>query len=305
MVAGALAAFLGRRTLAPVARLTATAEQVAATRDLAHRIVEDRTDELGRLATSFNTMLGALQKSQSAQRQLVADASHELRTPLSSLKTNVEVLHRIGELDPVDRDALLRSIVTQLDELASLVGDVVELARGDEPLPELVDVRLDRLAGHAVERARRHWPTRVFTVVQAPVLVRGVPARLDRAIANLLDNAAKFSPPGGLVDVILRANGTLTVTDRGPGIDPADLPNVFDRFYRAADARRLPGSGLGLAIVRQVAEAHGGSVTLDNDPDGGTRATFSVPIIAVDLEAEQPLDSADVLHLAFRNAPDT
>jgi two-component system sensor histidine kinase MprB len=291
-IAGGLAAVLAKRTLHPVARLTAAAEQVAATRDLAHRIVEDRADELGRLAVSFNTMLGALEKSQKAQRQLVADASHELRTPLSSLKTNVEVLNRIGELSANDRVAVLRSIVTQLDELASLVGDVVELARGDEPMPEFVDVRLDRLVTHAVERAQRHWPDRLFVGTHAPVLVSGIPARLDRAVANLLDNAAKFSPPGGLIEVELTAAGALKVTDRGPGISEDDLPNVFDRFYRATDARRLPGSGLGLAIVKQVADAHNGTIALDNAPDGGARATLQIPV-----ESEPQ----DILHLAIRD----
>ncbi|HEX3814082.1 MAG TPA: HAMP domain-containing sensor histidine kinase [Mycobacteriales bacterium] len=284
-VAGGLAFLFGRRTLTPVARLTAAAEQVAATRDLAHRIVEDRGDELGRLAISFNTMLGALQKSQSAQRQLVADASHELRTPLASLRTNVEVLNRVAELDPADRTAVLRSILTQLDELASLVGDVVELARGDEPAPEFVDIRFDLLVSHAVERAERHWPALTFVGGQAPVLVRGVPARLDRAIANLLDNAAKFSPAGATVTVELRSDGTLTITDHGPGIAAADLAFVFDRFYRAADARRLPGSGLGLAIVKQVADVHQAAVDLRNAPGGGTRATFALPVIPVELSA--------------------
>jgi two-component system sensor histidine kinase MprB len=297
VVAGGLAALLGRRTLTPVARLTAAAEQVAATRDLAHRIVEERTDELGRLSISFNTMLGALQKSQSAQRQLVADASHEMRTPLASLRTNVEVLHRLAELEPADRDAALHSIVTQLDELASLVGDVVELARGDEPAPEFVDVRLDQLVSHAVDRARRHWPAVTFADSQAPVLVRGIPARLDRAIANLLDNAAKFSPAGSTVAVELGLDGTLTVTDHGPGIAPSDLPSVFDRFFRAADARGLPGSGLGLAIVKQVADVHGAAVGLRNVPDGGTCATLA--ITPVDLGS----DSAEFLHLTFRNTP--
>lgn len=304
LLAGGLAAFLGRRTLLPVERLTAAAEQVAATRDLAHRIVEDRTDELGRLAISFNTMLSALEKSQAAQRQLAADASHELRTPLASLRTNVEVLHRVDELDPEDRTAILKSIVTQLDELAGLVGDVVELARGDESTPEMGDVRLDHLVAHAAARAQRHWPALHFTGLQAPILVRGISARLDRAVSNLLDNAAKFSPPGGTVRAELTTDGAVIITDQGPGIAAADLPYVFDRFYRSPEARGLPGSGLGLAIVKQVADAHGGTVTLQNAPGGGVRATFTVPVITVDLNSDHPADD-DVLHLSLRNTPYT
>lgn len=302
LLAGGLAAFLGRRTLQPVERLTAAAEQVAATRDLAHRIVEDRTDELGRLAISFNTMLSALEKSQAAQRQLAADASHELRTPLASLRTNVEVLHRVDELDPEDREAILTSIVTQLDELAGLVGDVVELARGDESTPEMSDVRLDHLVAHAAQRAGRHWPGLRFTGLQAPILVRGISARLDRAVSNLLDNAAKFSPPGGTVRAELHTDGALVITDQGPGIAAADLPFVFDRFYRSPEARQLPGSGLGLAIVKQVADAHGGTVTLENAPGGGVRATFTLPVITVDLDSNQPA-AGEVLSL--RNSPHT
>jgi two-component system sensor histidine kinase MprB len=268
-----LAVFLSRlatRTaIRPVAQLTATAEHVATTRDLSRRIETDGNDEVSRLAHAFNTMLEALQRSQHAQRRLVADASHELRTPLTSLRTNMEVMARGGPPDAGDRDRLRRDVVVQLEELTELVGDLVELARDDEPeAPPDEDIAFDDLVAGAIERARRHAPGVRFEPELEATLVRGVPARLDRAVANLLDNAAKWSPPGGVVEVRLR-DGELTVRDHGPGIAPDDRTLVFERFYRAAEARGRPGSGLGLAIVRQVAESHGGSVTAeDADGDG-------------------------------------
>ncbi|HWK25880.1 MAG TPA: HAMP domain-containing sensor histidine kinase [Solirubrobacter sp.] len=255
-----------RTAIRPVAQLTATAEHVASTRDLSRRIAAQGEDEVSRLATSFNTMLEALERSQRAQRALVADASHELRTPLTSLRTNFEVLARGGPPDPDDRDRLRADLVAQLEELTTLVGDLVELARDDEPdAPAFEDVRLDAVIAAALERARRHAPDVAFSAELEPTLVRGVPARLDRAVANLLDNAAKWSPA---VEVRLRA-GELTVRDHGPGIPEADRARVFDRFYRSDAARGRPGSGLGLAIVRQVAESHGGSVVAEAADGGG------------------------------------
>jgi two-component system sensor histidine kinase MprB len=269
--------FVVRRTIRPVARLTDAAEQIAQTRDLTTRIEDYGDDELGRLASTFNTMLDALEKSLGQQRQLILDASHELRTPLASLRTNVEVLHDVDRLSVEQRRALLDGIVTQLDELTGLVADVVELARGDAPESALENVALDDLVSHAVDRARRHWPNLVFDCAVEPVVVRGIPARLDRAVANLLDNAGKFSPSGGVVDVRLDQNGTLTVADVGPGIPEAALGHVFDRFYRADEARALPGSGLGLSIVKQVVDGHGGTVSLGNRESGGTVASLWLP----------------------------
>jgi two-component system, OmpR family, sensor histidine kinase MprB len=272
-----LAWLVSRTALAPVGRLTSAAAEIAATRDLTHRIAVTRRDELGRLAASFNSMLDALQSSIAAQRQLVADASHELRTPLASLRTNVEILHDVDRLPPEARREVIDGIVRQLEELTALVGDVVELARGDEPVAHFEEVSLDRLVAHAVDRARRHWPGLRFQLVTSPVVVRAVPNRLDRAVANLLDNASKFSPAGGVVEVALFADGRLVVRDSGPGVPADALPHVFDRFFRADDARALPGSGLGLAIVKQVVERHGGSVALGNAPGGGAVATLTVP----------------------------
>jgi two-component system, OmpR family, sensor histidine kinase MprB len=272
----------------PVQTLTETAEQVAATRDLTVRIPAQGNDELGRLAATFNTMLDALERSHGAQRQLVMDASHELRTPLASLRTNVEVLHDVDRLEPVQREALLAGIVTQLDELTGLVADVVELARGEASPAEHDDVALDELVANAVERARRHWPALTFRLQTAPVTVRGVSRRLDRAVANMLDNAGKFSPPGGVVDVVLGSDAALTVADRGPGVPPEALPHVFDRFYRADEARGLPGSGLGLAIVQQVVEGHGGVITLVNRDGGGAVARLQLPALPPSEPEERP-----------------
>jgi two-component system sensor histidine kinase MprB len=258
-----------RTAVRPVAQLTATAEHVASTRDLSQRIAAQGDDEVSRLARAFNTMLAALEHSQTAQRRLVADASHELRTPLTSLRTNLEVLARGGPPEAGDRERLRRDLIGELESLTELVADLVELARDEEPeAPSAEDVSLDQLVAGAVERARRRCPGVSFEAELEPALVHGVPARLDRAVANLLDNAAKWSPPGGTVEVRLR-DGELTVRDHGPGIAEADRPRVFDRFYRADEARGRPGSGLGLAIVRQVAEGHGGSVSAEAAHGGG------------------------------------
>jgi two-component system sensor histidine kinase MprB len=218
-------------------------------------------------------MLGALEESTNAQRQLVADASHELRTPLTSLRTNFEVLMSDRELDPDERRRLLDDVVEQIGEMTALIAELIELARGDQLPGEPEDVRLDLLAAGAVERVRRDRPGVTFNTELRESVVRGVPASLERAIGNVLDNAAKWSPPGAEVDVGV-VDGTVTVRDQGPGIADEDLPHVFDRFYRSSSARTLPGSGLGLAIVRQVAEAHGGSVVAERAEGGGTLITL-------------------------------
>jgi two-component system, OmpR family, sensor histidine kinase MprB len=273
-VAAALGLLVSRAALAPVRRLTETTEAVTETRDLSQRIESTGTskDELGRLATSFNTMLGALEESNRAQRQLVADASHELRTPLTSLRTNIEVLARENELPPEERERLLEDVVEQIGEMTVLIGELIELARESRPdavAEPAAEVRLDLLAADAVERARRNRPSVEFTTDLQESLVHGAPSTIERAVANLLDNAAKWSPPGGTVEVAVR-DGEVAVRDHGPGIDDEDLPFVFDRFYRARSARGMPGSGLGLAIVKQVAETHGGTVVAERPEGGGT-----------------------------------
>jgi two-component system, OmpR family, sensor histidine kinase MprB len=279
-LAAALGLLVSRAALVPVRRLTGAAERVAATQDLSHRIEGERDDELGRLAASFNTMLAALERSQLAQRQLVSDASHELRTPLTSVGANLDALAMGDRLDPSERARVVAAARAQLRELGVLVGDLVDLSKTEIEGVELEDVRLDLAAAGALERAHLHAPQCRFSLDAEPCLVRAAPARLDRAIANLLDNAVKWGPAAGPVEVEVRG-GRLEVRDHGPGIAAEDLPRVFDRFYRAPEARARPGSGLGLAIVRQVAETHGGTVHAVNDPAGGARLTLELPPLAM------------------------
>jgi two-component system, OmpR family, sensor histidine kinase MprB len=272
-IAVALGLAVSKAALAPVGRLTAATENVTETGDLSERIDASGRDELSRLARSFNTMLGALEESTRAQRQLVADASHELRTPLTSLRTNIEVLASDRALPKGERERLLNDVVEQLGEMTTLIAGLIDLARGEQPLAEPEEVRLDLVVADAVERARRDRPAVSFSADIVESVVHGVPSNIERAVANLLDNAAKWSPSNGEVEVKVRP-GEVVVRDHGPGIDDADLPHVFDRFYRARSARGMPGSGLGLAIVRQVADAHGGTVVAERPEDGGTRITL-------------------------------
>ena len=277
-LAAGLGVLVARATVAPVARLTGAAERVTATGDLSHRIETKGEDELARLAASFNAMLAALERSQDAQRQLVADASHELRTPLTSIRANLELLERARGLPVDERAQILAGARGQLEELTVLIGDLVDLARpGEQLVEEPEDLRLDELVHEAVQRARRHAGAGIDFAVQAdPCVVRGSRAGLHRAVSNLLDNAVKWSPAGATVHVRV-ADGEVAVQDEGPGIAAGDLPHVFDRFYRAANARGLPGSGLGLAIVRQIAEAHGGTVRADAAEGGGALLRLRLP----------------------------
>jgi two-component system sensor histidine kinase MprB len=266
-----------RRTLAPVRDLTAAAEEVAATRDLAHRIsVAEGDDELARLAAAFNSMLAALERSQSAQRRLVADASHELRTPLTSLRANLDLFLRAQELPEAEREAMRRDLVLALRELSVLVDDLVEAAREESPLEaerdllDLADVVRDALA-----QAGRLHPAVVFEAALEPTPLVGDRGRLGRAVSNLLDNAARYAPAATMVEVALRG-AVLTVRDHGPGIAAGDLPHVFDRFYRAVGARSAPGNGLGLAVVKAAAESHGGRVAATQAPGGGALLTVDL-----------------------------
>jgi two-component system sensor histidine kinase MprB len=258
-LAALLGGFVGRSALRPVRRLMRGTRYVAATQDLSQRVEAIGDDELAGLARSFNAMLDSLAESRRAQRQLIADASHELRTPLTTVQANVELLSRASELPPEERAQLREDLLSQLRELTALVGDLVELAREHPPEADLEELELDVLVAGCVERVRARGNGVELQCALAPCRVRGDRVRLERAVMNLLDNARKWSPPGSSVYVTV-ADGAVVVRDEGPGIDAADLPYVFDRFYRSADARRLPGSGLGLAIVRQVAEMHGGAV---------------------------------------------
>ncbi|HEV3229226.1 MAG TPA: HAMP domain-containing sensor histidine kinase [Solirubrobacteraceae bacterium] len=275
-LAAVLATSIGRAALAPIARFVRRTEAVSGALDGSQRLEEGGASELSRLAGAFNHTLEALERSVAAQRHLVADASHELRTPIAALRSNIQIFLQSHRLPAHDRAALQTSVVAELDELTRLVSDVVELARGTEPSEQLETIELDQLVSEAVDRAQRRSPSMRYDVQLEPTLIENVPDRVARAISNVLDNARQWSPPGGRIEVHLR-DSTLSVRDHGPGFNERDLPFVFDRFYRADSARRMPGSGLGLAIVRQAAEAHGGSVCAQNAPGGGAlvRASFA------------------------------
>ncbi len=271
---------VGRTALVPLDDLTRSVEEVAETTDVSKRLDPGGVDELGRLRRAFNHLLAALERSREAQRQLVLDAGHELRTPLTSLRTNLEVVRRLEELPPHERDVLVDDLLTQMQELTNLVADLSELSRGEHRHAAPAPFRLDRLAEDAVAVATTHGRSRDVTLDlrSQPTWVRGQRERIGRAVGNLLDNAVKWSPDGGTVEVWC-AGGVVAVRDHGPGIAPEDLPHVFDRFYRAPAARALPGSGLGLAIVAQVTEAEGGSVTATNAEGGGAALRLELPVI--------------------------
>jgi two-component system sensor histidine kinase MprB len=275
--AAAVGTAVARTALRPVERLTEHAERIAETSNLAERTNERRSDELGRLAHSFNTMLDALSRSVSAQRQLVADASHELRTPLAAARANLELVQLHEQLPPEERRRLLNDAETELREMTSLIEGLVELARADAATPRMQPVRLDHLVEEVVSAAERR-SNLTFQTKLEPTLVNAAPDALTRAITNLVDNAVKWSGDSNPLEVTVR-DGTCTVRDHGPGVDPDDLPHIFDRFYRAPAARSLPGSGLGLAIVRQVAETHEGTVTALPASGGGTLFTLSLPVL--------------------------
>jgi two-component system sensor histidine kinase MprB len=282
--AGAAGLWVARAGLRPVDKLTEAVEHVARTEDLTIRIPvnEESDDEIARLSRSFNSMTASLASSRELQQQLIADAGHELRTPLTSLRTNIELLTRSEEIGrpipPADRKALLTSVTAQMTELAALIGDLQTLSRSDAGHPadrvEAVDLR-DTVEA-ALRRARLRGPELTITADLEPWFVRAEPSALERAIVNILDNAVKFSPGGGTVDVRLR-DGELTVRDHGPGIPTDELPHVFDRFWRSPDARALPGSGLGLSIVARTVQQTGGEVSLLPAEGGGTIATVRLP----------------------------
>jgi two-component system sensor histidine kinase MprB len=267
--------------LRPVRHLTRAAEDIARTGDLEYRIPAQGRDELASLAASFNAMLDRLagmvetvERARRAQRQLVADASHELRTPLASLRANVELL-ALGS-DGADRSELVSDVLQQLDGLTMLVSQLIELAREELQEPEHAPVALDEVVSDTVRRMRQNYPELEFAAELEPTTLLGARESLARAVSNLLDNAAKWSPDGGRVDVSLR-DSRLEVRDHGPGIADADLPHVFERFYRGVGARERPGSGLGLAIVAQVVSSHGGEVRADRPAGGGALLTARFP----------------------------
>jgi two-component system sensor histidine kinase MprB len=262
-------------TLAPVRRLTAAAERIAETGEPSERVPEGGHDEVAALGASFNTMLAALEESLETQRRFVADASHELRTPLTSLQTNIDVLRGDLELDPEQRRRLLDDLHRESQEMRSLIAGLLELARGGAQV-EKQKFQFDELVEDSLERARAQFPAVEWEADRLePTVVDGYRDRMERAVWNLLENAGKWSGDGGSVEVSL-AGGELRVRDHGPGFADEDRPLVFERFYRSAAARSMPGAGLGLAIVREVAEAHGGTVVAENAQDGGAVVCLSL-----------------------------
>nr|WP_239063116.1 HAMP domain-containing sensor histidine kinase [Streptomyces sp. SID13031] len=276
--------------LRPLARLTGAAEHIARTEEL-KPIPVTGSDEITRLAFAFNAMLAALARSQDRQRRLVGDAGHELRTPLTSIRTNLDLLAQAdkrGGLRPEDRQQLLDDVRAQMDELTTLIGDLTELARDTPQVRDAELIEMSNVVEDALIKVRRRASGVEWDVQLSPFPVWGDERLLGRAVTNLLDNAAKYSIPDdsvalphegeplGRVTVRL-LDGVLTVTDSGPGIADADLPHVFERFYRSSEARSRPGSGLGLAIVKHAAEQHGGMIYARNAPGAGAQFTLWLP----------------------------
>ncbi len=288
LVGAALAALagwiVGGRLSQPVRELTRTAEHVATTQELTASIGADRgNDEVGRLARSFDTMLSALDTSRRQQQRLVVDASHELRTPLTSMRTNVDLLRRARSIDDEERREILDDVSRELDELGALVGELVELStasrRPDEPV---VPVDLAAVAADVADRARRRYDRPVDVRTDEAATIAGRRSLLDRALWNLVDNAAKFSPEPSAIEVRV-AGGTVEVRDHGPGIAATDRDHVFSRFYRAVETRSAPGSGLGLSIVADIVGSHGGHCFVrDPDEGGGVVVGFELPIDTVE-----------------------
>jgi len=277
VLAGGAGALVSHTTLVAVRRVSDAAEKVTSTLDPSERVPEKGKDELARLAVSFNAMLAALQEAIETQKRFVADASHELLTPVTSLQTNLEVLAKAPRLPAAKRKDLIGDVLGELREVRKLVGNLVELARGKNG-ERRGPVRFDGVVSDCIDQATLRYPKLHFVAALEPTTVEG-DSRLERAVWNLLENAAKWSEPGGLVEIGL-AGGELVVRDRGPGVSDEDKPHVFERFYRAAAARGLPGSGLGLAIVREIAEDHGGSVEVADADGGGALLRLKLPVVA-------------------------
>ncbi|HEX8510361.1 MAG TPA: HAMP domain-containing sensor histidine kinase [Propionibacteriaceae bacterium] len=279
IVASIAGAAVARSSLRPLRQLSAAVEHVTATDELTPIEVTGSSDDLNRLADAFNRMLTSLKSSRERQQRLIADAGHELRTPLTSLRTNIELLQsdaRTGMLKPADRVEILGDVSAQLAEFTTLIGDLVQLARDDRvaPAPEPIDFR--DVVNTAIDRVRRRGKGLVFDVELNPLYVIGEADTLERAVTNLLDNAVKWSPPGGTIRVQLEGD-RLRVADQGPGISEEDLPHVFDRFFRSETSRNTPGTGLGLSIVAQAITRHGGWVKAGHSAQGGAEFTVSLP----------------------------
>jgi two-component system sensor histidine kinase MprB len=289
LLAAAVGYLVARDAARPIRALAAAAEHVAETQELAAHIDVHRTDEVGRLAESFNDMLAALDRSREQQRRLVHDAGHELRTPLTAIRTNIELLSRMDSIPDEERKQMIADIDSEIQELSGLVTELVDLAA--EP-PSAMDVPEEVNLGDVVDRVADKFRRRTentINVVADESVVLGRAAMLERAVSNLIDNAVKWSPPDAPIDVTVRG-GTVSVVDRGPGIDEEDRPFVFNRFYRATAARSTPGSGLGLSIVTKVAEDHGGQAFV-GDSVSGAIVGFQIPLL--EREQDEPPDTFD------------
>ncbi len=279
LIALVLGVTLARNALHPLEEVTDEIEDIATTLDIGRRLDEGGDDELGRLRATFNQLLETVEASQSLQRQLVLDASHELRTPLTSLRTNASMLSYLDRMSADDREQIARDMTMQVDELAVLIGDLGELARGERSEGPVVTLQLDECVEEFVDLARTHARTKGIEIelITSPSRVEGRHDRLERAVSNLLTNAIKFTPEGGHVRVET-FDGTVVVADSGPGVAEEDIPHVFERFWRSASSRALPGSGLGLSIVDQVVREFGGTTSVERDPVlGGARFTLRLP----------------------------
>ena len=278
LLAGVVGFFVAKGAAKPIGQLAAAAEHVAETQELAAHIDVHRNDEVGRLAQSFNAMLAALEGSRQQQRRLVHDAGHELRTPLTAIRTNVELLGKMDNIPADERSKMMEDIDSEIQELTTLVGELVDLAAAS-PTDETETAELDlgELVDRVADKYRRRT-SRIINVAADDSVVLGNETLLERAISNLIDNADKWSPATGPIDVTV-VSGRVAVADQGPGIDAADRPHVFDRFYRATRDRSTPGSGLGLSIVAKAAEDHGGSAFVA-DSAVGSVVGFQVPVIS-------------------------
>ena len=272
--AAAIGWVIARRSTRSLMRLTSAVEDVRATGRLDATVGLEGGDEAGRLATAFNGMLLALARSRDQQQQLIQDAGHELRTPLTSMRTNVALLKRGDRMSKEATQSTIDDLDSELGELTSLFNELVELATDSRDEEPQQDVSLERIVQRAAPRLERRTG-RTVLVRSDGGIITGRPVAIERAVRNLLDNAAKFDPTGYPIEVTI-SDGRVEVRDRGPGISPNDLAHVFDRFYRSDLARNQPGSGLGLAIVADIAAAHGGKAFAFNHPEGGAVVGFEL-----------------------------
>ena len=263
------------RVVRPVRRLTEAAKRVAETQNVDQPIDVKRDDEFGQLASSFNEMMGALSLSREQQHRLVTDASHELRTPITSLRTNLEYMQRNSSIEEDERRLILDDVLFELDELTGLVTELVDLATDQHHMGEAECIELDELVDAVVQRHRRRTSYNiVYTATSSQIIA--APALVERAVSNMVDNALKWNPPDSSVQVRVE-NGSVIVSDSGPGIPVEEHEQVFERFYRTEGARSFPGSGLGLSIVRHVAESFGGQARIIDDGQPGTTIELSFP----------------------------